>query len=81
VVVTRMGLMRVQWLQRAPWNVVPLDTWTASHITRMCSLGSHPKTPGERATTKKYNMHVEDYKPYLNEGDTGNQAGRLDRNE
>lgn len=32
--------------------------------------GAHPKTPEEMAAAaKKYNMTVEDYKPYTDDGD------------
>ena len=59
----------VQWLQKAAWNMVPMGAWTASHITKDMLPGPYPKTPEERAaTTKKYNMGVEDYNPYPDDG-------------
>lgn len=41
----------------------------ASHITKDMLPGPYPKTPEERAAAaKKYNMRVEDYEPYPDDG-------------
>uniref|UniRef100_A0ABI7YWV1 Complex I-ASHI n=1 Tax=Felis catus TaxID=9685 RepID=A0ABI7YWV1_FELCA len=41
----------------------------ASHITKDMLPGPYPKTPEERAAAaKKYNMRVEDYQPYPDDG-------------
>ncbi|XP_008577349.1 PREDICTED: NADH dehydrogenase [ubiquinone] 1 beta subcomplex subunit 8, mitochondrial isoform X2 [Galeopterus variegatus] len=41
----------------------------ASHITKDMLPGPYPRTPEERAAAaKKYNMRVEDYEPYPDDG-------------
>ena len=65
----RAGVLGVRWLQKAARNVVPLGARTASHITKDMLPGPYPKTPEERAAAaKKYNMRVEDYEPYPDDG-------------
>uniref|UniRef100_A0A8C5YJL5 NADH dehydrogenase [ubiquinone] 1 beta subcomplex subunit 8, mitochondrial n=1 Tax=Microcebus murinus TaxID=30608 RepID=A0A8C5YJL5_MICMU len=65
----RAGALGVRWLQRAGWNVVPLGTRTASNMTKDMLPGPYPRTPEERAAAaKKYNMRVEDYEPYPDDG-------------
>ncbi|XP_073858602.1 NADH dehydrogenase [ubiquinone] 1 beta subcomplex subunit 8, mitochondrial isoform X2 [Macaca fascicularis] len=67
--VARAGVLGVQWLQRASRNVVPLGARTASSMTKDMLPGPYPRTPEERAAAaKKYNMRVEDYEPYPDEG-------------
>ncbi|XP_011790928.1 NADH dehydrogenase [ubiquinone] 1 beta subcomplex subunit 8, mitochondrial [Piliocolobus tephrosceles] len=67
--VARAGVLGVQWLQRASRNVVPLGARTASRMTKDMFPGPYPRTPEERAAAaKKYNMRVEDYEPYPDEG-------------
>uniref|UniRef100_A0A5F9CGZ0 NADH:ubiquinone oxidoreductase subunit B8 n=1 Tax=Oryctolagus cuniculus TaxID=9986 RepID=A0A5F9CGZ0_RABIT len=66
---TRVGVLGVRWLQRAARSVMPLGARTASHITKDMLPGPYPKTPEERAAAaKKYNMRVEDYEPYPDDG-------------
>uniref|UniRef100_A0ABI7YWN4 NADH dehydrogenase [ubiquinone] 1 beta subcomplex subunit 8, mitochondrial n=3 Tax=Felidae TaxID=9681 RepID=A0ABI7YWN4_FELCA len=65
----RARVLGVRWLQRAARTVVPLGARTASHITKDMLPGPYPKTPEERAAAaKKYNMRVEDYQPYPDDG-------------
>ncbi|NP_001138336.1 NADH dehydrogenase [ubiquinone] 1 beta subcomplex subunit 8, mitochondrial [Pan paniscus] len=67
--VARAGVLGVQWLQRASRNVMPLGARTASHMTKDMFPGPYPRTPEERAAAaKKYNMRVEDYEPYPDDG-------------
>ncbi|XP_064221509.1 NADH dehydrogenase [ubiquinone] 1 beta subcomplex subunit 8, mitochondrial-like [Aotus nancymaae] len=67
--VARAGVPGIRWLQRASRNVVPLGTRTAFHLNKDMLPGPYPRTPEERAAAaKKYNMRVEDYKPYPDEG-------------
>ncbi|PNJ86957.1 NDUFB8 isoform 2 [Pongo abelii] len=67
--VARTGVLGVQWLQRASWNMMPLGARTASHMTKDMFPGPYPRTPEERAAAaKKYNMRVEDYEPYPDDG-------------
>lgn len=41
----------------------------AFHMTKDMLPGPYPKTPEERAAAaKKYNMRVEDYEPYPDDG-------------
>uniref|UniRef100_A0A2K6NWA6 NADH dehydrogenase [ubiquinone] 1 beta subcomplex subunit 8, mitochondrial n=1 Tax=Rhinopithecus roxellana TaxID=61622 RepID=A0A2K6NWA6_RHIRO len=66
--VARAGVLGVQWLQRASWNVVLLGAWTASRMTKDMFPGPYPRTPEKRAAAaKKYNMRMEDYQPYPDE--------------
>uniref|UniRef100_A0A8D2FPJ6 NADH:ubiquinone oxidoreductase subunit B8 n=1 Tax=Theropithecus gelada TaxID=9565 RepID=A0A8D2FPJ6_THEGE len=75
--VARAGVLGVQWLQRASRNVVPLGARTASRMTKDMFPGPYPRTPEERAAAaKKYNMRVEDYEPYPDEG-MGDQSSIL----
>nr|XP_030721213.1 NADH dehydrogenase [ubiquinone] 1 beta subcomplex subunit 8, mitochondrial isoform X1 [Globicephala melas] len=65
----RAGVLGVRWLQRASRNIVPMGARTASHITKDMLPGPYPRTPEERAAAaKKYNMRVEDYEPYPDDG-------------
>ncbi|KAH0504477.1 NADH dehydrogenase [ubiquinone] 1 beta subcomplex subunit 8, mitochondrial [Microtus ochrogaster] len=59
----------VRWLQRATRGMVPLGSWRAFHMTKDMLPGRYPRTPEERAAAaKKYNMRVEDYEPYPDDG-------------
>lgn len=43
---------------------------SASGVSKDTVLGPYPKTPEERAAAaKKYNMRVEDYEPYPENGE------------
>ncbi|XP_007101615.1 NADH dehydrogenase [ubiquinone] 1 beta subcomplex subunit 8, mitochondrial [Physeter macrocephalus] len=65
----RAGVLGVRWLQGASRNVVPMGARTASRITKDMLPGPYPRTPEERAAAaKKYNMRVEDYEPYPDDG-------------
>ncbi|KAK2501485.1 hypothetical protein MC885_018049 [Smutsia gigantea] len=65
----RVRVLGARWLQRTARNVVPLGARTASHITKDMLPGPYPRTPEERsAAAKKYNMRVEDYEPYPDDG-------------
>ncbi|XP_048194426.1 NADH dehydrogenase [ubiquinone] 1 beta subcomplex subunit 8, mitochondrial [Perognathus longimembris pacificus] len=65
----RAGALGVRWLQRTARSVVPLGARTAFHMTKDMLPGPYPKTPKERAAAaKKYNMRVEDYEPYPDDG-------------
>uniref|UniRef100_A0A8C8W0R3 NADH dehydrogenase [ubiquinone] 1 beta subcomplex subunit 8, mitochondrial n=1 Tax=Peromyscus maniculatus bairdii TaxID=230844 RepID=A0A8C8W0R3_PERMB len=65
----RAAALGVRWLQRAARGVVPLEARRAFHMTKDMLPGQYPRTPEERAAAaKKYNMRVEDYEPYPNEG-------------
>ncbi|CAH6951428.1 NADH dehydrogenase [ubiquinone] 1 beta subcomplex subunit 8, mitochondrial [Phodopus roborovskii] len=56
-------------LRRATRGVVPLGARTAFHMTKDMLPGPYPRTPEERAAAaKKYNMRVEDYQPYPDDG-------------
>nr|XP_012624219.1 NADH dehydrogenase [ubiquinone] 1 beta subcomplex subunit 8, mitochondrial isoform X1 [Microcebus murinus]XP_012624225.1 NADH dehydrogenase [ubiquinone] 1 beta subcomplex subunit 8, mitochondrial isoform X1 [Microcebus murinus] len=44
-------------------------SWGASNMTKDMLPGPYPRTPEERAAAaKKYNMRVEDYEPYPDDG-------------
>ncbi|KAB1271697.1 NADH dehydrogenase [ubiquinone] 1 beta subcomplex subunit 8; mitochondrial [Camelus dromedarius] len=51
-------------------DLVYPEKWVeASHITKDMLPGPYPRTPEERAAAaKKYNMRVEDYEPYQDDG-------------
>lgn len=56
------------WLKdRIHLTCIPLRP--AFHMTKDMLPGSYPRTPEERAAAaKKYNMRVEDYEPYPDDG-------------
>ena len=65
----RAAALGVRWLQRTTRGVVPLEARRAFHMTKDMLPGSYPRTPEERAAAaKKYNMRVEDYEPYPDDG-------------
>ncbi|KAM4851636.1 NADH dehydrogenase [ubiquinone] 1 beta subcomplex subunit 8, mitochondrial [Thomomys bottae] len=66
---SRAGALGVRWLQRSARSLVPLGARTAFHMSKDMMPGPYPKTPAERAAAaKKYNMRVEDYEPYPDDG-------------
>uniref|UniRef100_A0A2K5QKL9 NADH dehydrogenase [ubiquinone] 1 beta subcomplex subunit 8, mitochondrial n=1 Tax=Cebus imitator TaxID=2715852 RepID=A0A2K5QKL9_CEBIM len=67
--VARARVLGVRWLQRASRNVVPLGAQRASHLTKDMLPGPYPRTPEEQtAAAKKYNMCMEGYEPYPDDG-------------
>ncbi|XP_010331477.3 NADH dehydrogenase [ubiquinone] 1 beta subcomplex subunit 8, mitochondrial [Saimiri boliviensis] len=67
--VARAGVQGIRWLQRASLNVLPLGARRAFHLKKDELPGPYPRTPEERAAAaKKYNMRVEDYEPYPDDG-------------
>lgn len=62
------GLVLSGWLKnRVHLTSIPLHP--AFHMTKDMLPGSYPRTPEERAAAaKKYNMLVEDYEPYPDDG-------------
>ncbi|MEJ1276337.1 hypothetical protein NN561_007241 [Cricetulus griseus] len=63
------AVLGARWLRRATRGVVPLGARTAFHMTKDMLPGPYPRTPEERAAAaKKYNLRVEDYEPYPDDG-------------
>ncbi|XP_028937362.1 NADH dehydrogenase [ubiquinone] 1 beta subcomplex subunit 8, mitochondrial [Ornithorhynchus anatinus] len=63
------GGLVVRCLWGAARRTAPLGARAASGITKDMLPGPYPRTPEERAAAaKKYNMLVEDYKPYPDDG-------------
>ncbi|XP_074151431.1 NADH dehydrogenase [ubiquinone] 1 beta subcomplex subunit 8, mitochondrial [Sminthopsis crassicaudata] len=59
----------VRWLGAAARRATPPGARAASGLTKDMLPGPYPRTPEERAAAaKKYNMRVEDYEPYPDEG-------------
>ncbi|XP_020822300.1 NADH dehydrogenase [ubiquinone] 1 beta subcomplex subunit 8, mitochondrial isoform X1 [Phascolarctos cinereus] len=59
----------IQWLGTAARRVTPLGARAASGLRKDMLPGPYPRTPEERAAAaKKYNMRVEDYEPYPDDG-------------
>ncbi|KAM6443047.1 NADH dehydrogenase [ubiquinone] 1 beta subcomplex subunit 8, mitochondrial [Liasis olivaceus] len=59
------------FLRPLAWSWPPVDGCRrlASDLPRHLLPGSYPKTPGERAAAaKKYNLTLEDYKTYADDG-------------
>lgn len=65
---SRCGSVPSGWLEkRGHLTGTPLRP--AFHMTKDMLPGPYPRTPEERAAAaKKYNMRVEDYEPYPDEG-------------
>ncbi|XP_043846294.1 NADH dehydrogenase [ubiquinone] 1 beta subcomplex subunit 8, mitochondrial [Dromiciops gliroides] len=59
----------IRWLGTAARRVTPLGARAASGLSKDMLPGPYPRTPEERAAAaKKYNMRVEDYEPYPDDG-------------
>uniref|UniRef100_A0A8C9HV82 Uncharacterized protein n=1 Tax=Piliocolobus tephrosceles TaxID=591936 RepID=A0A8C9HV82_9PRIM len=81
--VARAGVLGIWWLRRATQNMVSLGAWPSFRMIKDMPLGFYSKTPEEWATAaKKYNMCVEDYQPYLDDGMVyGNYSKFLDHSQ
>uniref|UniRef100_A0A5F8GEU1 NADH dehydrogenase [ubiquinone] 1 beta subcomplex subunit 8, mitochondrial n=1 Tax=Monodelphis domestica TaxID=13616 RepID=A0A5F8GEU1_MONDO len=59
----------IRWLGAAAQQVIPLGARAASGLSKDMPPGPYPRTPEERTdAAKKYNMRVEDYEPYPDDG-------------
>uniref|UniRef100_A0A8C3XQT0 Uncharacterized protein n=1 Tax=Chelydra serpentina TaxID=8475 RepID=A0A8C3XQT0_CHESE len=70
-----LGVRGAHWLRAATLlravggRAAPLGARAASGLPKNLMPGPYPKTPEERAAAaKKYNMRVEDYEPYPDDG-------------
>ncbi|KAH1168445.1 hypothetical protein KIL84_003928 [Mauremys mutica] len=70
-----VGVRAARWLRAATLlraaggRAAPLGARAASDLPKHLMPGPYPKTPEEKAAAaKKYNMRVEDYEPYPDDG-------------